>query len=71
MNTPSTTNDEAPMPYDEHEECFKIRCASKSGRGLSDADLKKCERWLRLYPKQYAQMGDEVFEATKPFGSRV
>ena len=61
---------EKEMPYEEREACFKIRCASKSGSGMSREDLRKCKRWMKLYPRQYREMSAEVFEATKPFGAK-
>lgn len=49
---------------------FEIRCKSKRGEALSDAERDLFTRAYAADPKRYAAMDDDVFEATKPFGAR-
>jgi len=58
------------MPHDVRTECFRLRCKGKRGGELTQYELKQCERWLKLYPAQYAAMTKPVFDETAPFGAR-
>lgn len=58
------------MPDDIRDKCFRIRCQSKEGRGLADEDQRSLMKWRKAYPDDYAAMEHEVFEATRPFGSK-
>lgn len=70
-----------PWPADKaHRDCvegatacrdrlFELRCQSKRGAQLPAADLQWLESIWKKYPKLYAAVGTEVFEATRPFGS--
>lgn len=57
------------MPVDIRERCFKLRCKSKRGERMhEDENAFLVDCWHR-WPKEYAEMSESVFEATKPFGS--
>ena len=51
----------------EKQKLFDIRCRAANGQEFHCADFDFCKKMFRLYPKEYAAMDVEVFEATKPF----
>ncbi len=62
------SSDEKPMSYVDREECLQLRCKGKRGIQLTPEEMKKCERWMKQYPKQYQDISREAFILTAPFG---
>jgi len=50
--------------------CFELRCKSKNGQHLRPEEMKFLAHVLRDYPEWYRSLNKDVFEATKPFGSK-
>lgn len=48
----------------------KLRCRSKQGERLSPQEHELCFQAWREDHDRYCDMDQQVFEATKPFGSR-
>lgn len=62
-------SDEAAMPADVRARCKKLRRAAKLGLALNADDLRFVHDCWKRYPDEYRDIGHEVFEETKPFGS--
>lgn len=60
-----------PISEMEWERVFRIRCASKEGRGMSEDDRALITRAYEADPKRYASMNDDIFDATVPIGSNA
>lgn len=60
---------EPEMPYDVREQCLHLRCKSKRGEPLTADEAHQLQHWWKDYPRQYKEMSNEVFEATKPYGA--
>lgn len=58
------------MPFDIREKLFRLRCKSKQGMLLTEEETDFCRKCFSEYPVEYSEMSREVFEATKPFGSK-
>jgi len=58
------------MNKDERYRLFQIRCRAKKGEHLSKEEQKYCEAMYKKYPRIYASMSKDVFEETKPFGTK-
>jgi len=58
------------MTPEEKQKLFEIKCRCKLGQHISPEDRKFYEKMFRLYPDEYGEDEERVFEATKPFGSR-
>lgn len=50
---------------------FDIRCATKQGQAVSDADRQLVERAWASDSARYAAMNADVFNATVPVGSNA
>lgn len=59
------------LTEDEWRRVFSLRCQSKRGQGLSDADRDFCHRAFQSDPDRYKAMGAKVFEETASFGSVI
>ena len=57
------------MPRTLRKQVFIIRCKSKKGEFVSDAESRCCEQAYRDYPEDYSAMNGDVFEASKPAGA--
>lgn len=49
---------------------FDLRCKSKRGEQLTDAELVLIKRAHAEDRERYAALDDRVFEVTKPFGAK-
>lgn len=54
----------------EREKLYEIRCRAKQGATLTEDEFQFCSNMFYHHPREYAAMNDEIFQATKPFGSR-
>lgn len=68
MNSPSEETEV--MSFSTRDRLFSLRCRSKRGEHLSKEDVEFLEHCWKKWPKEYEAMQREVFEATKPFGSK-
>ena len=59
----------ARMPRELRGKVFMICCKSKRGEFTSTEENELCMQAWNDYPEDYKAMGDEVFQATKPFGA--
>lgn len=50
---------------------FDVRCKSKRGERLTEAELELVKRAHAEDRARYAALDDRVFEATKPFGAKL
>jgi hypothetical protein len=57
------------MPPEIRRRLFRIRCKGKQGQTLTEEETQFFKDCYRRWPEEYAAMTQEVFEATKPFGS--
>lgn len=53
----------------EWQRVFQLRCKSKSGHTLTNAEYRLVTRAHQSDPKRYHAMEADVFNATVPFGS--
>lgn len=51
------------------EKVFKIRCKSKQGQDLTNEELDLIILARKSDLKRYVSLDEDVFEATRPFGS--
>lgn len=58
------------MPADIRERVVALRTKSKRGIGITLDEVRFLEDCWGKWPAEYTAIGREVFEATKPFGSR-
>lgn len=58
------------MPYDIYKKCFNLKCQSKTRIMLRDEDFDFLNECHKKFPVTYKSMEKEVFNQTKPFGSK-
>ena len=59
------------MTEEERNKVFELRCESKSGKKITKEELAYLIKMYKKFPLEYSAMNDEVFQATKPFGSNI
>lgn len=57
------------MTEEERNKVFELRCKSKSGEKITKKELGYLMEMYKKSPLEYSAMNDQVFQATKPFGS--
>lgn len=55
----------------EWSQIFELRCRAKRGERLQREEQRLVEKAFKENPTRYAAMNDGIFEATKPFGTKV
>jgi hypothetical protein len=58
------------MSAELERKLFTLRCRSKRGEWMSEAELTFCQKMYEQFPDDYKAMEPRVLEATAPFGSR-
>lgn len=57
------------MTPEEKSKLFDLRCKSKNGIVPNKKESKFLSDMFTKYPDEYAAMNEDVFYATRPFGS--
>lgn len=60
-----------PLTEQQWREVFTIRCRSKQGHPLTDAEQALIHKAFQSDPKRYKGLDHQVFVATAPFGSVI
>jgi hypothetical protein len=55
---------------EDKDRSVAIRCASKQGRYVSKEDSEWNYDIYRMFPEWYASTENQIFQLTKPFGSK-
>lgn len=58
------------MDDEDKIKVFDLRCKSKMGIVLKNSELNYLSNMFEEYPDDYKAMNKEIFETTRPFGSK-